>query len=225
MNDQVSYALVGLLLGVVIAYPSLLLTRYLHHRLAPTTAWAYWQGALLIFLVVSLAGLFGYRLGLLISVSVWGLLLVITLLLVGIVSFVLDARLRYLPDTLLYLGAIMALVLRCIIDGTILPALEGLFLSLLFWGAIYFAASWLYKSKEAFGLGDVLLGSFVGVGLGPMFAFVSFAVGILLGGVFSLGYLLIRRGTSRREAIPYGPFLIIGMFLVVLIFSKGILVV
>ncbi len=70
----------------------------------------------------------------------------------------------------------------------------------------------------AFGFGDVRLGGFMGLILGFPDVFQALFIAILLGGVAGLLYWLVRALVLRRyslfTAIPYGPYLVIGTFLV-----------
>jgi leader peptidase (prepilin peptidase) / N-methyltransferase len=66
------------------------------------------------------------------------------------------------------------------------------------------------------GGGDVTLAGFLGMAVGFPGVFVALAAGIIIAGVTTLGLLLARR-IGRRDFIPYGPFLISGAILVLLI--------
>jgi leader peptidase (prepilin peptidase) / N-methyltransferase len=70
----------------------------------------------------------------------------------------------------------------------------------------------------AFGFGDVRLGGFMGLVLGFPQVFQALFIAILLGGVAGLLYWFVRALVLRRyslfTAIPYGPYLVTGTFLV-----------
>ncbi|MEW6566961.1 MAG: A24 family peptidase [Chloroflexota bacterium] len=69
----------------------------------------------------------------------------------------------------------------------------------------------------AFGFGDVTLAGVIGLAVGWPGVIVALFLGIFAAGAFSLGYLLLmlaRRRYSAFAAIPYGPFMILGAFLV-----------
>lgn len=71
--------------------------------------------------------------------------------------------------------------------------------------------------EVAFGFGDVMLGGLIGLVVGWPGVIVAIVTGVLLAGVFSIGYLLvmlIRRRYHAFMAIPYGPFLLLGASLV-----------
>jgi len=70
----------------------------------------------------------------------------------------------------------------------------------------------------AFGLGDVRLGGFMGLALGFPQVLYALLIAILLGGVAGLIYWFVRAFIQHRysllTAIPYGPYLVTGTFLV-----------
>ncbi|HMK08967.1 MAG TPA: prepilin peptidase [Anaerolineales bacterium] len=71
--------------------------------------------------------------------------------------------------------------------------------------------------EVAFGFGDVLLGGLIGLVVGWPGVIIAVVTGVILAGVFSLGYLAymsLRRRYSAFTAIPYGPFLLLGACLV-----------
>ena len=61
-------------------------------------------------------------------------------------------------------------------------------------------------ARGGFGGGDVKLGGFVGAILGIPQIFVALPLSFISGGLFALG-LLVLKVRSRKDAIPFGPFL------------------
>jgi len=59
------------------------------------------------------------------------------------------------------------------------------------------------------GAGDVKLAAFIGLITGFPTVFVALLIGVFAGGLVSLA-LILTRLRSRRDYIPYGPFLVIG---------------
>ena len=71
--------------------------------------------------------------------------------------------------------------------------------------------------EVAFGFGDVTLAGVIGLAVGYPGVLVALVLGILAGGVFSLGYLLVMIARGRYVAfmpIPYSPFLVLGALVV-----------
>ena len=68
--------------------------------------------------------------------------------------------------------------------------------------------------EAAFGFGDVTLATFIGLTVGAPEVLLALAIGILIAGLFGIGYLLVRGVFQKRytlfTAIPYGPFLVLG---------------
>jgi len=79
-------------------------------------------------------------------------------------------------------------------------------------------------SDQALGFGDVILGTILGLLMGWPAIVATLIIAILLGGVFSLGYVIFSIITRKYKAykfIPYGPFLISGA--AILFFFREIL--
>lgn len=64
-------------------------------------------------------------------------------------------------------------------------------------------------SRGGMGLGDVKMAGLMGLALGFPVIFVALFVGIVIGGIFAIGLLLMKK-RGRKAAIPFGPFLAIG---------------
>ncbi len=74
---------------------------------------------------------------------------------------------------------------------------------------IYVASFLVYRSSIGFGFGDVKLGALIGLVTGFPEALVAVYFAFVSGGVVA-ALLLTLKLKSRRDAIPYGPFLAIG---------------
>lgn len=69
--------------------------------------------------------------------------------------------------------------------------------------------------RSGFGLGDVVLCAIVGLVTGAVgwwAPLVALYAAFLLGGAYAVVHIVIRRG-SRRDAVPFGPFLVLGALL------------
>ena len=73
------------------------------------------------------------------------------------------------------------------------------------------------EDEVAFGFGDVMLGTMLGLTVGWPGIILALIFAVFAGGVFSLFYMLVMTLRDRYDAfqpIPYGPFLIFGASLV-----------
>lgn len=128
--------------------------------------------------------------------------------LLGVGLAFVDARVRRLPDPLT--AALFAGVVACF-------ALSGSY-ARLGWALAYAAlAGLLYLalalvSRGGMGLGDVKLALGVGLVLGwfgwPAVLF-GLAAGFALAGAYGL-LLIVSRGVGRKDALPHGPFMLLG---------------
>jgi leader peptidase (prepilin peptidase)/N-methyltransferase len=80
---------------------------------------------------------------------------------------------------------------------------------------ILYLGGQLVFGAEAFGFGDVKLAVFIGMATGLSNLRVAHALidGVFLGGFVAI-ILLITRIRSMKQAVPYGPFLVLGTILV-----------
>ncbi len=102
------------------------------------------------------------------------------------------------------------------------PVLAGLLGSL--WGyfvgcgVVWFARIFgtLGFGKEAMGLGDVHLMGAAGTVIGPLFVFLAFFIAPF----FGLAWAGLRAFFKKTRQIPYGPFLSLGVFVVMIFHDK-----
>ncbi|RAP30308.1 hypothetical protein DID78_02485 [Candidatus Marinamargulisbacteria bacterium SCGC AG-343-D04] len=81
--------------------------------------------------------------------------------------------------------------------------------------AFRFLCNMIYK-RESFGLGDILLILGLSLHFGALTACLTLYTGIILGGLSSIILILLKRKT-RYDSIPFGPFLIIGFYVSILL--------
>lgn len=134
-----------------------------------------------------------------------------------------DLKTRYILDYVMFPSWVIAFALAFVTPWT--PALTwpwpdwrtapvaaliagSIFLLLFFGGQLVFGA-------EAFGFGDVKLAVFIGMATGLSNLRVAHALldGVFLGGFVAI-ILLITRIRTFKDAVPYGPFLVIGTLFV-----------
>lgn len=131
----------------------------------------------------------------------------------------IDAAVQRLPDVLTapaYAGTAGLLLLAAAASGHWHDMLRAAI------GGLALAAAYLVLaivSRSAIGLGDAKLAA----SLGTMLAWAGWSAlaagtlaGFLLAAVYGLGLLALRR-TSWRQRIPFGPFMIAGAFLALVI--------
>ncbi len=145
------------------------------------------------------------------------LLLIASAILIAL--FVIDLDHKRLPDRLTFLMYPVVLI-GFVIDGLstgnwpIGSALIGAAVWLLPIGGM-----WFLSAGRGMGMGDVKLAPALGLILGWISvgsAVAGLILAWLIGGVVAIGLIIFRRASSG-SAIPFGPFLVIGFWLGVLI--------
>lgn len=124
----------------------------------------------------------------------------------SLVLTVIDLKTKILPDIIL-LPAIGVSILRLFFTGQwqflIAAGITGLF----------FSSLYLVTGGKGIGLGDVKLGLFVGLVLGwwqriVVAVFLAFLTGAVVGVI-----MIIAKKKTLKSAIPFGPFLLLGMWI------------
>lgn len=130
---------------------------------------------------------------------------------------VIDARTKRLPNRIVYpsLGVSAAyLAIARVAGGPV--DLAGAGIGLLAYGGGLLLVALI--SPRGMGMGDVKLAGLIGLVLGALglrYVAVAAGLGILLGGVGAVAALLA--GASRKQAVPFGPFLAAGAALAVFV--------
>jgi len=76
------------------------------------------------------------------------------------------------------------------------------------------AGSVIFK-KEAMGGGDVKLAAMIGAFLGWRYIIISLFLGFFLGALAGI-FLIMAKIKSREDAVPFGPFIVLGSFITLL---------
>lgn len=151
------------------------------------------------------------------------LIFLLIIIIFAVLIFVYDMRHKIIPDLFSYLMAVAAfLFLLSIHSFEYFKTTEGI-LDLLA-GPILFAfffAFWFFSRGKAMGLGDAKLALGMGWTLGFVYSISSLLLAFIVGAIFSLALMFIgnlKLGASRititmKSEIPFGPFLILAMFL------------
>jgi len=138
---------------------------------------------------------------------------------VGIALALIDLDVRRLPDvlTLPSYGVALVLLGAAAIAGSDSGSLPRALLGGLAMFALYFGLCFAYPA--GMGFGDVKLSGVLGLYLGWL-GWGTWAVGLFLGfalgGVFGIALMLGRRG-GRKTAVPFGPFMLLGVLLAVVV--------
>jgi len=163
-----------------------------------------------------------------ISVYMWmnpperlGLLVSILLLIYFSLVTIIDLEHRLIMHSISLIGALLCFVIGCWLHGVGVTILGGVFgfgimliVYLLGIGFTHLLMRWRHQlivEEEALGFGDVNLSGVIGLLLGWPGVLASLILGIILAGLVSLLYVLIK--IIRREyraglSLPYGPFLV-----------------
>jgi leader peptidase (prepilin peptidase)/N-methyltransferase len=135
-----------------------------------------------------------------------------------IIIFVIDLEHGLILNKVVYPGMVVALLLALLHR----PWFTGLILgsgvaNAALGGAIGFALFLLIAivSRGGMGWGDVKLAALIGLATGFPLVFVAIIMGAILGGIAAVALMIAKRRT-RRETIPFGPFLAVAAMVTML---------
>lgn len=124
----------------------------------------------------------------------------------------IDLKEQIIPDSLVLtvLGiSIIQKALAHYLDGITFPLMNSI-LGLLIAGGIFLLI--VFFSGGGMGGGDVTLIGALGFILGVRLIFLNIFLSFILGAVISI-FLLATRIKTRKDPIPFGPFIILGFFI------------
>jgi leader peptidase (prepilin peptidase)/N-methyltransferase len=121
----------------------------------------------------------------------------------ALIAACIDARSGRIPDCVTRPTSLIALGLA-IVGGLALTAVWG---GLAVGGSLL--ALYVITRGRGLGLGDVKLGTAIGLGLGPAAGLVALGGAFVLGGLYA-SWLLATQRASRGDALPFGPFMATG---------------
>lgn len=149
----------------------------------------------------------------------WALPAYLYLAAVGVALALIDIDVQRLPNALTYPSYPVAVALLGL--AALLGSDSGDFVRALLGGAValsfYFALAFAYPA--GMGFGDVKLSGVLGLYLGWLGWAVLAAglfLGFLFGGVFGAALMAASRG-GRKTKVPFGPFMLLGTFVAVLV--------
>jgi len=182
--------------------------RYCHQKISPR-----------YFLVELLTGMVSVTLFTKYGLTVdFGAFLFLMYLLIGV--FFIDLEHQIIPNGLVIVGMIGGIILffynlfRPFIiysDTSWWNPLLGMVSGSGFLLTVAFIGSLLYKNEEVMGMGDVKLFAPIGLFLGWRMTLLALFISVVLGGMTSLLLIVLGKAT-RKSAIPFGPFIVIGVF-------------
>ncbi len=148
---------------------------------------------------------FGLSLEFFFYAIIFSLLIVITLI---------DLQHMIIPDILIILILVISVIYKILLyilyskSPDLLNSIGGLVLSSLLFILI------IIVSKGGMGGGDVTLIGALGFILGIKRIFLTIFLSFILGAIISI-FLLITKIKGRKDPIPFGPFIILGFFIVI----------
>lgn len=152
----------------------------------------------------------------------FGAFLFLMYLLIGV--FFIDLEYQIIPNELVMVGMLGGTMLffynlfRPVLiysDHVWWNPLLGLVSGSGFLLSVAFIGSLLYKNEEVMGMGDVKLFAPIGLFLGWRMTLLALFISVVLGGVSSLLLIILGKAT-RKSTIPFGPFIVIGVFVTVM---------
>lgn len=131
-----------------------------------------------------------------------------------IVSFI-DIEHQIVPNSLVLLGLLLGIF--SILIGVTVKPLDGLIGFVIGAGILFLIAvlGKLFMGVEGMGGGDIKLLGMIGLFLGWKMTLMTLLFSIYFGGIFAIILLLSKR-KKRGEYIPFGPFISLASFIVLL---------
>lgn len=122
-----------------------------------------------------------------------------------------DLQSMRIPNRILLFFTPLIVALKLYLDG--LQALFPTLLGIIVYGGLFFLIYWL--SRGGMGMGDVKYAALLGVVL-PVQHILLFILLASLFGLLVAIVLMLVRGWGRKDALPFGPFMSLSAWLVVL---------
>lgn len=142
------------------------------------------------------------------NLGIFGLVVILISISIGICIFVIDWEHQIIPDTL-SLSASLLIFIVILLSGT-----DQIYVHLLtgFSCAFFFLVIHMITKGRGMGLGDAKLALFLGIFLGPLYSPVWLFVSFAIGAVF--GIILLSLGKAgMKTKIAFGPFLLAGFWI------------
>jgi len=152
-------------------------------------------------------------------------LLFVIIFSIYIVITIYDLRHKIIPNNLVYVSIILALIMRLILGGGLLDYIAG---PVIF---VFFGSIWFLSKGRAMGFGDAKLGLSIGLLLGGAMGLSAIVLAFWIGAVFGLVSIAIPRlspllsgakNITMKSEIPFAPFMVLGAW-ISLLFQLDIL--
>jgi leader peptidase (prepilin peptidase)/N-methyltransferase len=134
-----------------------------------------------------------------------------------IIIFVIDLEHGLILNKVVYPGMVVALLLALLPGSWLTQWIIAGVANAALGGAIGFVILFLIAlvSRGGMGWGDVKLAALIGLATGFPLVFFSLIMGAILGGIVAVS-LMIAKKKTRRETIPFGPFLALAAMITLL---------
>jgi prepilin signal peptidase PulO-like enzyme (type II secretory pathway) len=126
-----------------------------------------------------------------------------------IIIFVYDLKHYIIPDKIIYPAIIIAMIFRLFTGYGLL--VTGYLLSA-FIAAGFFLLIVLISRGKWMGVGDIKLAFLIGLLLGYPNTLLALFLAFLIGAIIGVGLIGLKKKTIKSE-LPFGPFLILGIYL------------
>src|SRR4030042_4928939 len=127
-----------------------------------------------------------------------------------IIIFVYDLKHYIIPDKVIYLAIAIAFLYNLITGYWLL--VTNNYLPAAFGAAGFFLFIVLVSRGKWMGVGDIKLAFLIGFLLGWPKALLALFLAFLIGAIIGLGLIILKKKTIKSE-LPFGPFLITGIYL------------
>ncbi len=122
-----------------------------------------------------------------------------------LIIFVFDLKHFLIPDIIIYPALVIILTYRIFTPDFFTFLFSG------FLASAFFLAIFLISRGKWIGFGDVILAFLMGFFLGFPSILVALFFGFTIGAIIGLGLVAFSRKSIKSE-VPFGPFLIVGLF-------------
>jgi leader peptidase (prepilin peptidase)/N-methyltransferase len=136
-----------------------------------------------------------------------------------LIILLVDAWTRLIHTNIIALGIVLGLVFAAIDGlGDLARSAIAMFAAAFVFAALFFLAVVIYRNPKVvpFGLGDVYLAAMIGAMVRTGEIAPALIYGVFLAGI-SLALLLATKRVNRKQAVPYGPFLVLGALIVLVL--------